>query len=409
MARPASLSGSEFADDDDDDSFSDLGYGSGNERGPQDPADAPDGSEIWAFVEHPPSEMPGYYPRRKTPTPPAVAAEELCEVHGARQPCAFLVSRPCHCPARRPVRNLACFKTKWPGCGGTCSKPRHCGHPCTRLCHIGECDGPCGECRRIATELLRAIEDDRGTETPTDFAASSAGTPAPSSPSPPDPFPFEYSAYLLEFYYSNPRASLSAERALRALCAAGAGSHHFPPASRPHRKFLHTLAELFGLESESLDPEPMRSVVVRVPVPGRGRRKADAEEGSDGEVKLVRAGRFGIPSLGLKEAALIWRKTGKLARLPLPESEAAPSPLPETGAEAQNREEEEAAVDAEGTKEDDTPAPETEPAAIDTRKSVEESPREKRRRKKGTTARIVEGPKAVVTGTMWDVLGEEEG
>jgi len=39
----------------------------------------------------------------------------------------------------------------------------------------------------------------------------------------------------------------------------------FPPMRAPLREFLHLLAEAYGLDSESQDPEPYRSVMVRKP------------------------------------------------------------------------------------------------------------------------------------------------
>ncbi|XP_069046927.1 transcriptional repressor NF-X1-like [Lepisosteus oculatus] len=39
-------------------------------------------------------------------------------------------------------------------------------------------------------------------------------------------------------------------------------SHCFPPMNREHRKIIHELAEVYGIESVSYDSEPKRNVVI---------------------------------------------------------------------------------------------------------------------------------------------------
>lgn len=39
-------------------------------------------------------------------------------------------------------------------------------------------------------------------------------------------------------------------------------SHSFPPMNRDHRRIIHDLAQVYGLESVSYDSEPKRNVVV---------------------------------------------------------------------------------------------------------------------------------------------------
>lgn len=39
-------------------------------------------------------------------------------------------------------------------------------------------------------------------------------------------------------------------------------SHCFPPMNRDHRKIIHDLAEVYGVESVSYDSEPKRNVVI---------------------------------------------------------------------------------------------------------------------------------------------------
>lgn len=39
-------------------------------------------------------------------------------------------------------------------------------------------------------------------------------------------------------------------------------SHCFPPMNRDHRKIIHELAEVYGIESESYDSEPKRNIII---------------------------------------------------------------------------------------------------------------------------------------------------
>lgn len=256
----------------------------------------------------------------------------------------------------------------------------------------------------------RAQEADEENEEDDDDDDEQAEPKEPTSstapiPDPMLPFPYAYSEYLLSYYFSNSRAALKAESALRKLILAGPNSsHHFPPCSRPHRKFLHHLAELYGLDSESFDPEPKRSVAVRYPDPLKKPRKKVVEDlGSDEEGLLGAVnGRCGVPSVGLAEAYKIWKGTGKLSRFPelIVEEEPAPTedstePAPKNGDTQIDGNTNGHAEEANG----DVPPPE-EPAPKE---------KEKRRRKRPAANMVVEGPKPVAGKNVWDVLGEDDG
>jgi hypothetical protein len=177
-----------------------------------------------------------------------------------------------------------------------------------------------------------------------------------------------------------------------------ARSHHFPPCSRPHRKFLHFLAELYGLSSESFDREPNRSVAVRIPSAAEKRIMVDDAESGD-EVPRTPGKVFGVPAVGLKEAWTIWKKTGKLARFPevveeaiVEVSEEETGPPEETPNEGTELE----VVKHMDNRDSQTTETASEVALV----------KEKRSRKKPAN-RIVEAPRPIVQSNVWDVLGEE--
>lgn len=64
-------------------------------------------------------------------------------------------------------------------------------------------------------------------------------------------------------------------------------SHCFPPMNRDHRRLIHDLAQVYGLESVSYDSEPKRNVVVTairwvdLAVTGRTVRRAHRTQGAE--------------------------------------------------------------------------------------------------------------------------------
>ncbi|KAI4146868.1 MAG: hypothetical protein LQ340_005778, partial [Diploschistes diacapsis] len=72
-----------------------------------------------------------------------------------------------------------------------------------------------------------------------------------------------YSSATLRLYVQNPTWSAPHEREFRIFAADDAAKRlRFKPMQKQHRAFLHNLAQDFGLDSESLDPEPHRHVCI---------------------------------------------------------------------------------------------------------------------------------------------------
>jgi transcriptional repressor NF-X1 len=72
-----------------------------------------------------------------------------------------------------------------------------------------------------------------------------------------------YSAETLNMYLSNIPWTSEQEKTLRAFAAdPDQKRYRFKPMKNPQRAFLHALAEDFGFDSESMDPEPYRHVAI---------------------------------------------------------------------------------------------------------------------------------------------------
>lgn len=72
-----------------------------------------------------------------------------------------------------------------------------------------------------------------------------------------------YSAKTLELFRDNTKFCQSYEREFRVFAADDQEKRlRFKPMQAIQREFLHSLAEDFGLDSESQDPEPHRHVCV---------------------------------------------------------------------------------------------------------------------------------------------------
>lgn len=65
----------------------------------------------------------------------------------------------------------------------------------------------------------------------------------------------------MRFFRDNVSWAQTQEREFRVFAEdSGLKRHNFKPMIAPHRAFIHSLAEDFGLDSQSLDPEPLRHV-----------------------------------------------------------------------------------------------------------------------------------------------------
>ena len=72
-----------------------------------------------------------------------------------------------------------------------------------------------------------------------------------------------YSADTLKFFSGKPTWCTDQEREFRVFAADEKEKRlRFKPMASPYRSFLHSLAEDYGLDSESMDPEPHRHIAV---------------------------------------------------------------------------------------------------------------------------------------------------
>lgn len=236
--------------------------------------------------------------------------------------CSVIVSRMCNCGSKE-VKTVLCWSPS-ASCGKLCSVKKECGHacnrPCSRECTDGhhaptascqslcrkirqlcphmcagkchyaagtKCDSkrckenvkvtcPCGRLTRVTvcgaslTELSKigthiACDDDCA-QAKREEELRLVFNMAPSHFD--NPYPEEVTgvfkrqvAWCLKFetmmrtFISNYEDCVAAEITARK-------SLHFPPMTKPQRRFIHELAQVYKLYSESQDKEPMRSVFI---------------------------------------------------------------------------------------------------------------------------------------------------
>ncbi|KAF2221825.1 hypothetical protein BDZ85DRAFT_274744 [Elsinoe ampelina] len=232
--------------------------------------------------------------------------------------CPFLVSRRCMC-GKTTLKNQPCFLTAV-SCGQVCGNKLKCGsHFCRKPCHKpGECEDagsnaacsqpcgkpkkacghpdeapchapyPCKEDKPCASKIIVACPcQAQKQETRCNASRTSEGNANktlqcneecarqqrnarlaaalhidPSSHiEGGDHIP--YSDETLDLYSASPSFAQSQEREFRVFAQdEGEKRMRFKPMKAQERAFLHALAEDFGLDSESLDPEPHRHVVL---------------------------------------------------------------------------------------------------------------------------------------------------
>ncbi|KAI1097817.1 hypothetical protein F4804DRAFT_326492 [Jackrogersella minutella] len=238
-----------------------------------------------------------------------------CHLDGEPCPkCPFLVQKQCVC-GKKTLKNQPCWFEE-PRCGLPCGRKLKCGaHTCVKTCHgPGECEDteivgsrcgqPCGKtraCGHCDTEPCHApypCKDDRPCQALTFVTCECQrkkqevkclGTK--KNPSPKrgtvscdeqclllqrnvrlaealniDPQTHTdnhvpYSNTTLGFYRENPQFAQTYEREYRVLATDPAQKLlRFKPMKSSQRAFLHSLAEDYGFDSESTDPEPHRHV-----------------------------------------------------------------------------------------------------------------------------------------------------
>lgn len=183
--------------------------------------------------------------------------------------------KPCHKPGECEDAGRACQQP--------CGKERSCGHACTEPCHSPfSCkeDRPCPatiyvtcDCQRIKQEAkCTATRDSEGKpkkalkcddecarlERNRKLALALSIDPEAHKD---DYIP--YSADTLGMFQQNVQWACVQERDFRAFAADPNEKRlRFKPMPGHQRAFLHALAEDFGFDSESMDPEPHRHVSV---------------------------------------------------------------------------------------------------------------------------------------------------
>ena len=228
--------------------------------------------------------------------------------------CAFLTSKPCLC-GKSTLKNQPCFLMDV-RCGEPCGRKLRCGsHFCRRLCHRpGECEDSGGMCQQACGKAKKACghlcvepchapspckeenscqskmfitcpcqhrrqevkcNASKGSEgnsrkalTCDEECATLARKQQLAQALNIDPEAHKdnyvpYSSDTLKMYRDNIKWSQSQEREFRVLASDENEKRlRFKPMPSQQRAFLHSLAEDFGFESESMDPEPHRHVLV---------------------------------------------------------------------------------------------------------------------------------------------------
>ncbi|KXJ95910.1 hypothetical protein Micbo1qcDRAFT_192794 [Microdochium bolleyi] len=229
--------------------------------------------------------------------------------------CPFLVEKRCIC-GKQTLKNQPCWFQE-PRCGKPCGKELKCGyHKCRKLCHRdGECEDvdipgshcsqPCMKsrksCDHVDIEPCHApypCKEDRPCQAKTfvtcecqhrkqEVKCGATETNAwPSrimlkcddeclrmqrnarladalniDPSTHTDDHVPYSDTTLKLYRDSPQWAQTYEREYRVFASdAGEKRLRFKPMQSHQRAFLHSLAEDFGFDSESSDPEPHRHV-----------------------------------------------------------------------------------------------------------------------------------------------------
>jgi len=229
--------------------------------------------------------------------------------------CPFLMEKRCIC-GKQTLKNQPCWFQE-PRCGKPCDKELKCGfHKCRKLCHRdGECEDvdipgshcsqPCMKarqsCDHVDMEPCHApysCKEDRPCQAKTfvtcecqhrkqEVKCGATTTNAwPSritlkcddeclrmqrnarladalniDPATHQDDHVPYSDTTLKLYRDNPRWAQTYEREYRVFASdAGEKRLRFKPMQSHQRAFLHALAEDFGFDSESSDPEPHRHV-----------------------------------------------------------------------------------------------------------------------------------------------------
>jgi transcriptional repressor NF-X1 len=228
--------------------------------------------------------------------------------------CPFLVEKPCMC-GKKSLKNQPCFLAdvrcgevcgKKLKCGShVCRKPCHrpgecedakvhcqqlcgkekkrCGHACEEICHAPSAckeERPCAskflitcECQHLKTETkCLASRHSEGNTKKTlkcdDECAKIARNHQLAAALNIDPTThtddhIPYSTTTLKLYQEHLKWAQAQEQEMRIFAADDSTKRYrYKPMPSHYRAFIHSLGEDFGFDSESLDPEPHRHVVL---------------------------------------------------------------------------------------------------------------------------------------------------
>ena len=198
------------------------------------------------------------------------------EVCGKTLKCGFhSCLKTCHRPGE-------CEDAGTP-CQQPCGKEMSCGHPCSASCHSPfPCkeDNPCDhkifitcDCQRLKQEARCAVSkntignaskslkcDDECARLERNRKLALALNIDPDTHTD-DHIP--YSADTLNMYIANTPWCQEQEKVLRTFAADPEEKRYrFKPMKSLQRGFIHALAEDFGFDSESMDPEPHRHIMI---------------------------------------------------------------------------------------------------------------------------------------------------
>lgn len=222
--------------------------------------------------------------------------------------CPYLVDKTCLC-GRRTVKNQPCYRDVV-SCGHPCGQKLSCGsHVCQSICHApGSCDEPCRQtcgkpksiCSHPCQNLCHApfvCSETKSCESKLIITCACGHlkqeVKCNASKSNPSPKRTElkcvdacrmrrlaqalnidvkareerelspYSDEVMSYYVDHKSWCGTVEKNIRDFCTHESKKRlAFSPMKARLRQFIHALAEDYGLDSESEDPEPYRSVVI---------------------------------------------------------------------------------------------------------------------------------------------------
>lgn len=239
------------------------------------------------------------------------------QCHGDAEPCvkcSYLVEKPCIC-GKRTLKNQPCWFTS-PTCGLPCGKKLKCGiHFCQKQCHrAGECEDASSTCKQLCGRQKTVCEHACSDPCHAPYACKEIA-PCPAKtfitcecqnqkkavlclasksnegnskkvldchdeclqlqrnaklrdalnidPATHVDDHVPYSSTTLEIYQESTKFCQVYEREFRVFAGDEKEKRlRFKPMNARQRQFLHSLAEDFGLDSESQDPEPHRHVSI---------------------------------------------------------------------------------------------------------------------------------------------------